>query len=172
MLFILPFYTFYLELHLCHTNTGFLCMTKSYIFRNFFLVQKSQQISESQISWSVHSTFLPENMEQTKNAERCAKYCSVNKEKIQLLLQSSNSKDRRSQLVEPLRQRYFQNTDSLLLYCYIRQNDRRKAISRKIDQKKEICQCDISLLESHLLIYLNSFQCYVVILVFGPSFVL
>ena len=39
----------------------------------------------SQISWSVHSTFLPENMEQTKNAERCAKYRSVNKEKFQLV---------------------------------------------------------------------------------------
>ena len=33
-------------------------------------------------------------------------------------------------------------------------------------------QLDISVLKSHLLIYLNSFQCYVVILVFAPSFVL
>ena len=36
MFCLLPFNTFYLELYLCHTNTGFLRMAKSFIFRNFF----------------------------------------------------------------------------------------------------------------------------------------
>ena len=62
LMFVFCLYTYNLELYLCHTNTVFLRMARSF----FFLAQKYQQCLESHISWS-------DKMVQT-NAERCAKY--------------------------------------------------------------------------------------------------
>ena len=66
----------------------------------------------------------------------------------------------------------YQNIISSLVYYYIHQDDKRKAISGKKDEKEKTCQCDITPLKSHLLIYFDSFQCKVAILVFDPWVVL
>ena len=79
-------------------------------------------------------------MEQTKNAERCAKYRSVNKEKFQLVAAKQQFK-RSKELASgtPEAEIFPKHWFIIAVYFYIWQNDRRKAISRKIDQKKEIC---------------------------------
>ena len=47
-----------------------------------------------------------------------------------------------------------------------------KLFQAKKDEKEKTCQCDITPLKSHLLIYFDSFQCKVAILVFDPWVVL
>ena len=172
MFFLLPFYTFHLKSYLCHTNTGFLCMATGKLSSLTGAMQIHEVTIRSDLSMKKKTFQLTPSLRQQKS-RRAGKDPLLsllwmetwNKSLLNILVSLYHQIIITSYLV-PLH-----ISKTLIHHCCIATSAKitsRKAISSKIDQKRKICQCDISVIKSHLLMYLNSFQCYVVVLVFGP----
>ena len=143
MFFLLPFYTFHLESYLCHTNTGFLCMATGKLSSLTGAMQIHEVTIRSDLSMKKKNLptdpfFKVVEIKESRKRSSVVPSLDGNLEEIiaqyPCIIISSNHHNIISGPAS-----YFQNIDSSLLYCYIWQNDCRKAIYSKIDQKKEIC---------------------------------